>query len=317
MGKRGKKKYPCPECGVLFAKKQQVNNHKKMTHDEAKEEEERRPDSNNNKSKPSKPDSANPPPTRPGKPSDEDANNHYSKEQVEAERLSMLPLWGNPATATFNIGAQHVESLSSSKTFKDFAAAGTTHFKEFKIQFNLAKSWDWGPKVMSTAEIETKVKETGNKMKDSLCSAVANFRVAFTGATDPQSWIYKREKEEEKENELMAKKTVARNLFVSLSYLVPRAVPSKRLSLYVELAAVLATACNLGVNDKKWLDGVEEKWEQVVEMMRDELPELVDGGHLPISVAGEQVQRVENVNLYDFLIVKEYLSPLLEGGVQA
>ena len=140
MGKRGKKKYPCPECGVLFAKKQQVNNHKKMTHDEAKEEEERRPDSNNNKSKPSKPDSANPPPTRPGKPSDEDANNHYSKEQVEAERLSMLPLWGNPATTTFNIGAQHVESLSSSKTFKDFAAAGTTHFKEFKIQFNLAKS---------------------------------------------------------------------------------------------------------------------------------------------------------------------------------
>ena len=46
MGKWGKKKYPCPECGVLFAKKQQVNNHKKMTHDRAKEEEERRPDSN-------------------------------------------------------------------------------------------------------------------------------------------------------------------------------------------------------------------------------------------------------------------------------
>ena len=65
------------------------------------------------------------------------------------------------------------------------------------------------------------------------------------------------------------------------------------------------------------MDGVEEKWEQVVEMIRVELPELVDGGHLPISVAGEQVQRVENVNLYDFSIVKEYLSPLLEGGVQA
>ena len=229
----------------------------------------------------------------------------------------MLPLWGNPATTTFNIGAQHVESMSSSKSFKDFAAAGTTHFKKFKIQFNLAKSYDWSWSWMTGTEIEAKVKETGKRMKDSLCSAVANFRVAFTGATDPQSGIYKKDIGEEREHELMAKRTVARNLFVSLFYLVPRVVPSKRLSLYVELASVLATALNLGVNDKKWLDGVEEKWEQVVEMMRDELPELVDGGHLPISVAGEQVQRVENVNLHDFSIVKEYLSPLLEGGVQA
>ena len=289
MGKRGKKKYPCPECGVLFAKKQQMNNHKRMTHEPKKEEEERQSDPNNNKSKPSKPDSTNPPPTEPGKTFYEETI--FWKEQVEWERLSKLTLWGKPGNNTFNIGPQHVEGLSSSKSFKDFAAVGTSHFKEFKIQFNLAKTWDWGPKVVSAAEIDTKVKETGAKMKENLCKAVANFRVALSGATEPQSWIFKKEKEEDKESELVAKKAVARNLFVSLSYLLPRVVPSTRLGLYVELAGVLATALSLGVNDKKWSEGVEEKWEQVVEMLKAELPELVVGGCLPITFAGEQVQR--------------------------
>ena len=61
--------------------------------------------------------------------------------------------------------------------------------------------------------------------------------------------IYKIATEEEEENELRTKKTVARNLLVCLSYLVARVVPSSRLALYVEFAQVFAIALSLGGSD--------------------------------------------------------------------
>ena len=129
-------------------------------------------------------------------------------------------------------------------------------------------------------------------MKENLCKAVANFRVALAGATDPENLIYKQETEEEdKESELAIKKTVARNLLVCLSYLVTRVVPSTRLALYVEFAQVLATAFSLGSSDKKWMEGVELKWRVMVDQLKEELPELVNGHPIQMSFAGEQVDR--------------------------
>ena len=103
--------------------------------------------------------------------------------------------------------------------------------------------------------------------------------------------IYKQETEEERDSELGIKKMVARNLLVCLSYLVARVVPSTRLALYVEFAQVLATAFSLGCSDKKWMEGVELKWRVMVDQLKEELPELVNGQPIQMSFAGEQVDR--------------------------
>ena len=99
-----------------------------------------------------------------------------AKNLAEANHISKLPLWGVKGKETFNIGAQYVEGLSSAKSFKDFAGAGTTHFKQFKVEFDLAKSWtwNWGEGVLSTSAREAKMKESGSKMKENLCKAVTD-----------------------------------------------------------------------------------------------------------------------------------------------
>ena len=260
-GKRGKKKFHCPECSVPFETKRSLNNHRKVHVPKVE---------------------AKLPPT---KPSNNEQNRFRKESAKDADHLSKLPLWGTQGRDTINLGPQYVDSLSSSKSFKDFAAAGTKHFKEFKVQLDLVKSWGLEDVYVD----EAMATDTSSKMKASLCKAVANFRVALAGATDPQSLIYK--KEEEKASEMPIKRIVARNLFVTLSYLLPRVVHSARLALYKELAAVLATALSLGGGDEKWSKGVEEKWVQVVEMLKDELPELVNNGSLPISFVGEKVHK--------------------------
>ena len=286
------KKFPCPECGKMFALRRYVNVHKKRMHPVWEGDEE--PTEPNDETIPPKPDLSepNPPPPKRMKSSN-DLNNDW-KNLLEESHMSKLPLWGVKGKETFNIGAQYVEGLSSSKSFKDFAGAGTTHFKQFKVEFDLAKSWtwEWGDEgVLSISERETKMKEIGSKMKENLCKAVANFRVALAGATDPENLIYKQETEEERDSELGIKKMVARNLLVCLSYLVARVVPSTRLALYVEFAQVLATAFSLGSSDKKWMEGVELKWRVMVEQFKEELPELVNGQPIQMSFAGEQVDR--------------------------
>ena len=211
------------------------------------------------------------------------------REMVEEEHMTKLPLWGVNGK-NFNIGAQYVEGLSSSKSFKDFAGAGTKHFKEFKEEFELVKSWVWIWNWNYTAFREGKMEESGSRMKVSLCKAVANFRVALDGATDPGNMIYKGEMEEDKQENLKIKKIVARNLLVCLGYLIARVVPSARLALYVESAKVLATALSLGRSDGSWMAGVVEKWRVMVEQLKVELPDLVpDGSPTQMSIATEQV----------------------------
>ena len=223
------------------------------------------------------------------------------KEMVEANLMAKLPLWGVNGK-NFNIGAQYVEGLSSSKSFKDFAGAGTKHFKEFKEEFELVKSWAWNWGGVSTdAGRKEKMEESGSRMKASLCKAVANFRVALDGATDPGNMIYKEEMEEDKEGNLKIKKIVARNLLVCLGYLIARVVPSARLALYVESAEVLATALSLGSSDGSWLGGVEEKWRVMVEQLKVELPDLVPGGcPSQMSIATEQVTLTLSVSELSF-----------------
>ena len=225
------------------------------------------------------------------KPSGDEMNNDW-KESAEANHVAKLPLWGVHGMDTFNIGAQYVEGLISSKGFKDFAGAGTKHFKEFKDELALVKSWTWNWGGICTSKRETKMEESGSRMRVSLCKAVANFRVALSGATDPGNMIYKEEAEDDKEESLRIKKIVARNLLVSLSYLVSRVVPSTRLALYVECAQVLATALSLGGSDRSWLGGLEEKWSVMVDQLKIELPELVKGVcPLRMSIAAEQVDK--------------------------
>ena len=284
--------FPCLDCGKLFAKREYVQRHKKRMHPaEQKYEEPPQPTDEKTSARPDLED-ANPSPPKRKKPS-----NDMSKDFTEAAHMSRLPLWGVKGKDTFNIGAQYLEGLSSSKSFKDFAGAGTTHFKQFKVEFDLVKSWtwEWGEEALSESGKEVKMKEAGSKMKESLCKAVANFRVALAGATDPENLIFKKANEEDHESELATKKTVARNLLVCLSYLVARVVPSTRLALYVEFAQVLAIALSLGGLDKKWMDGVEEKWSLMVEQLKEELPELVNGHPLQMSFAGEQVDNTENI----------------------
>ena len=78
------------------------------------------------------------------KPSGDETSNRW-RESVEANHVARLPLWGVPGKDVFNIGAQYVEGLSSTKNFKDFGAAGTQHFKKFKEELELVKSWTWMP----------------------------------------------------------------------------------------------------------------------------------------------------------------------------
>ena len=223
------------------------------------------------------------------KPSGDETNNRW-RESVEANHVARLPLWGVPGKDVFNIGAQYVEGLSSTKNFKDFGAAGTQHFKKFKEELELVKSWTWNWGEVPPTFREHKMEEASSRMKVSLCKAVANFRLALDGATDPGNMIYKAEVEEEKEENLRMKKIVAKNLLVCLSYLIPRVVLSTRLALYIELANVLSTALTLGSSDKMWMRGVEEKWNVMVEILKNELPELVPGAcPLKMSIAVEQV----------------------------
>ena len=287
------KKVPCSECDKMFRFRRYMNIHKKRMHPVWKKDEE--PTEPNDETIPPKPDLSEPNPSPPKRMKPSNELNNDLKYLAEESHMSKLPLWGVKGKETFNIGAQYVEGLSSSKSFKDFAGAGTTHFKQFKVEFELAKSWTWDwveEGVLSTSEREVKMKEIGSKMKENLCKAVANFRVALAGVTDPENLIYKQEtKEEEKESELAIKKTVARNLLVCLSYLVARVVASTRLALYVEFAQVLATAFSLGSSDKKWMEGVELKWRVMVDQLKEELPELVNGHPIQMSFAGEQVDR--------------------------
>ena len=305
------KKFPCPECGKMFALRRYVNVHKKRMHPVWKQDEE--PTDPNDETIPPKPDLSepNPPPPKRMKSSN-DLNNDW-KNLAEVSHMSKLPLWGVKGKETFNIGAQYVEGLSSSKSFKDFAGAGTTHFKQFKVEFDLAKSWTWEWRdegVLSTSERGIEMKEIGSKMKENLCKAVANFRVALAGATDPENLIYKQETEEERDSELGIKKMVARNLLVCLSYLVARVVPSTRLALYVEFAQVLATAFSLGSSDKKWMEGVELKWRVMVDQLKEELPELVNGQPIQMSFAGEQVDRQCLKNTHNILTISASNSEL-------
>ena len=305
------KKFPCPECGKMFALRRYVNVHKKRMHPVWKRDQE--PTEPNDETIPPKPDLSepNPPPPKRMKSSN-DLNNDW-KNLLEESHMSKLPLWGVKGKETFNIGAQYVEGLSSSKSFKDFAGAGTTHFKQFKVEFDLAKSWTWECRdegVLSTSERGIEMKEIGSKMKENLCKAVANFRVALAGATDPENLIYKQETEEERDSELGIKKMVARNLLVCLSYLVARVVPSTRLALYVEFAQVLATAFSLGSSDKKWMEGVELKWRVMVDQLKEELPELVNGQPIQMSFAGEQVDRQCLKNTHNILTISASNSEL-------
>merc|ERR1719266_2672198 len=120
---------------------------------------------------------------------------------VEANLMAKLPLWGVNGK-NFNIGAQYVDGLSSSKSFKDFAGSGTKHFKEFKEEFELVKSWAWNWGGVSTgAGRKEKMEESGSRMKASLCKAVANFRVALDGATHPGNMICKEDGGERVEDE--------------------------------------------------------------------------------------------------------------------
>ena len=145
------------------------------------------------------------------------------------------------------------------------------------------------------------MEESGSRMKASLCKAVANFRVALDGATDPGNMIYKEEMEEDKEGNLKIKKIVARNLLVCLGYLIARVVPSARLALYVESAKVLATALSLGRSDRSWMAGVVEKWRVMVEQLKVELPDLVPGGcPSQMSIATEQVTLTLSVSEFSF-----------------
>ena len=79
-GKRGKKKFHCPECSVPFETKRSLNNHRKVHVPKAE---------------------AKLPPTR---PSNNEQNRFRKESATEADHLSKLPLWGTPGRDTSILG---------------------------------------------------------------------------------------------------------------------------------------------------------------------------------------------------------------------
>ena len=93
------------------------------------------------------------------------------------------------------------------------------------------KSLTW----LKDSFVAAKKEKCAGKMKESLCKAVASYRYALNS----------REAQCEDEEKLKSERAVARNLLVSLSYLVERVVYSARLSICLEATEVLAIALNV------------------------------------------------------------------------
>ena len=131
---------------------------------------------------------------------------------------------------------------------------------------------------LKDSSVAEKMEKCAAKMKESLCRAVANYRYALN----------LRSTQCEDEESLKSERVVARNLLVSLSYLVERVVYSARLSIYVEATEVLAIALNMWGSDQEWRRGVQSKWWGMVSQLRYYLPAEVDGPQQLVR-AGEKV----------------------------
>ena len=136
---------------------------------------------------------------------------------------------------------------------------------------------------MRDGSVAEKMEKCAGKMKESLCRAVASYRYALN-LRDAQC---------EDEEKLKFERAVARNLLVSLSYLVERVVDSARLSIYLEATEVLAIALNMRGSDPEWRRGVQSKWWGMISQLRYYLPAEVDGPQQLVR-AGEKLAKVLN-----------------------
>ena len=141
------------------------------------------------------------------------------------------------------------------------------------------KSLTW-MKLTQPVTAAEKMDKCAGKMKESLCRAVASYRYALN-LRGGQAQC------EDGEN-LKSERAVARNLLVSLSYLVERVVYSARLAIYVEATEVLAIALNMRGSDPEWRRGVQAKWWGMVSQLRYYLPAELDGAQQLVR-AGEKL----------------------------
>ena len=162
-------------------------------------------------------------------------------------------------------------------------SAANKYFKKFKVLLEKVKKD--GPEGMKTAEVAG--------LKESLCRAVACYRVALAGARD-QNNLYRSREERGTGVDRIIGRVAARALVVCASYLAPRVWPSARLSVYCDAAGALVAALELGGDDRVWVEGgpgrrgVGEVFREMVDQLRGELPELVEGAK-SMGRAGELV----------------------------
>ena len=163
------------------------------------------------------------------------------------------------------------------------ASAGVKHFKKFKVLLETAKKE--GPEGRKTVVV--------SELKESLCRAVACYRVALSGARDDNN-LYRSKEEQGTGVDRITGRAAARALVVCASYLAPRIWPSARISVYCDAAEALGAALELGGDDKVWVEGgpgcrgVGEVFREMVDQLRGELPELVEGAK-SMGRAGEMV----------------------------
>ena len=141
------------------------------------------------------------------------------------------------------------------------------------------KSLTW-IKLTQPVTAAEKMDKCAGKMKESLCRAVASYRYALN--------LRGGQAQCEDEENLKSERAVARNLLVSLSYLVERVVYSARLAIYVEATEVLAIALNMRGSDPEWRRGVQAKWWGMVSQLRYYLPAELDGAQQLVR-AGEKL----------------------------
>jgi hypothetical protein len=112
------------------------------------------------------------------------------------------------------------------------------------------------------------------ELKENLCAAVALYRAALAGSSDPGNRRYRSPEEQRAGVDWCAARSAARNLLLCLSHLAPRVVESARVSIYSDATEALSVALRMNGTDQSWLQAVEGRPRPIGEIFADMVKEM-------------------------------------------
>jgi len=207
---------------------------------------------------------------------DEESETEESKDdESEAMGWQWGLLWGEERDEEYSVG--HVRDLAPG--YAKLAAVATVSYNMFKEEEAKCSYRAW--REVAGEGWRKEMMRNNNQMRSCLDRTIAHYRVALAKAQAAGARV--------------AGRSVARNLLLSLSQLVVRVRPHLRVAIYIEAAAIFATALELGAEDKAWLwpetrRGVVTVFRDMVEDLSLELSGL-DGTPKQLVRAGEAVCR--------------------------